>query len=382
MKTTYIILTLSKNLVYLDGNGFPVKTLPVQDYVSLIGGKLSDLMDTVDINKDSLDDLGARVDTLESNAGMSPIYPTMVEPDLMGDSNDYEVPVILHELIGQFLDEKDVLGTPESLTSAIDTQPDDLASTARLDGPGTYGSIPGWVNTPNTIADSLKNMWLVIGNLVTGTANIKELTAVSCRDVQIDYVVVLSDNGQTVTVYFNSYCSIPDGFTDDGSIMHITDENGNTYQVNVDVINYATNIGGFEIDLSGTPLNTALDYTFRLKASLTNDTITCGKDVIKSVTNNASLCPSITTVPGSGSITFVMNVPLTANVTYKLVLYDNEASPVVDVETKEYANPASSIISGAFTGLSGDHSYYITPIVLIGGVVYETCTPIVVTTLP
>jgi hypothetical protein len=375
------LLQVASNLVYEDGNGFPVTQLEIAPYVNLIGGKLSETIGDVEELQTVSEDYGERITDLENrDYGTSPV--NIQVPDIMGDNNPHTTNEVVIELADQFVELRDVTGTPENLSSGIDQQPDTLASSDALSQGGPMSGYTNWVDNPTTVGDTLTNMWITIQDMRAEVASLKTSTAVNCSDVSINYTVVLSNNGKNASVYFAAYSTIPNGFEDcdSPSIMTVTDSNGGTQEYSFWLVETITANTPLELNLDGTPLNTALDYTFELNGCVTNGTLTCEKQIIKQVENNASLCPEIATVAGSTTISYTMQVDLIDNVNYVLDLFDATTSPASLVATKEHTNPGTTIISDGFSGLTPSNAYYILPKVIPSGGDTETCPQINIST--
>lgn len=374
-------LQVAQGLVYTDSNGFPVTSLDVPQYVSLIGSNLSQTMSDVNTLQTDVATISDRVDQLETDLGSSPYIEEITVPDIMGDNNPHTIAETVIELSNQFVEVVDSLGTPEGLSASVAMQPVNLASEPALNQSGTMTGYANWVDSPQTVADTLTNMWITILDIRGAVESIQTLTAQSCSDIQLNFTVILSDNGATARLYFGSYCIIPTGFEDceSGSFITITDTEGNTHNAVVNVTTQAATNSPLELNLSGTGLNTTSDYTFQLNACLTNDTLTCEKVVIKQVKNDASLCPQLTTIPASTSISYVLQIP-TTTVDYRVVLLSAETSPVTVITTNNHNNPSSLYISDMFTGLTPGTTYRIGTYVVVDGEEIESCQLVEVTT--
>jgi len=99
-------------------------------------------------------------------------------------------------------------GTPEELTAAIARDCPNLGDLPRLTNTGTMKDIPGWVDTPYSIADSMTNLWLTICDIRSAINNLQLGCCVDspCLSFDIGYTLVF--NPTDLTVVFSGSSTI------------------------------------------------------------------------------------------------------------------------------------------------------------------------------
>jgi hypothetical protein len=165
-----------------------------------------------------------------------------------------------------------------------------------------FASTPGWNLTPANLAQSINNLWLVTCSLLGRVTAIEDTCcAVDCSDVKIGFSAIVNTTGDGITLRFTAGAgtSIPNGFTDAGSVLTITDALGNVEDFNVEI----TNNGTEEI------IVTALDLAagaleLNLSAKLSNGSMTCEKCINKTMASGGcAVCEiSATGVDGASAV--------------------------------------------------------------------------------
>jgi hypothetical protein len=243
------------------------------------------------------------------------------------------------------------------MTAAIAAQPAGLAASAALSVSGTMSGIPGWVVNPALLSDSETNQWLTIADMRAAVLALQQRTAITCQDIAVAFLPVLSNNGQVATLYFQGYTFLPAGFSDTngaGCLLTISDVDGNTYKQRIIIAAAATG-NPVTLQLAGTNLLPTSNYTFELDASITNGTLTCVKSVIHTVANTASVCPVLTVTPVITTANVYFTPPITGNVTYTLTLLDATGNTVL--ASQAFTPNTSGVISASFNALTASTTY-------------------------
>lgn len=97
------------------------------------------------------------------------------------------------------------LGTSEEIVEAVSKQCPDLSLSDRLAAGGQMTDLPGWVDTPVTLADSLGNLWLTVCDMRSAVSSVLSGCCFSlCNFLEFGYDLVWHPSGEYVDVVFNS----------------------------------------------------------------------------------------------------------------------------------------------------------------------------------
>jgi hypothetical protein len=96
------------------------------------------------------------------NAAAQLVTPTCTSTN---PSQQIDVATALENLEAVYCLFKNYTGSTSELVSAINRMCPDLTNTKRLTGTGLMSSIPGWILSPATLAESMQNLWLTICDL-------------------------------------------------------------------------------------------------------------------------------------------------------------------------------------------------------------------------
>lgn len=374
------IVILPIGLRYTDPGGDLVTQLPLDDYLQLVGNHIVTLIGEVDDLTSAIDDLTARVTTIENNLPTYVPVPEISMPGIMPDSELYPLQDVLTELALQFIDLRNATGTPTALSTAITYQGGTLKDEQQLSGVNLMKELSGWVEEPTTVADSITNMWLTILDMRAAMVSCLIPTgSVTCDDVVIGFTAVVNPTGNFVTLNFLT-SDVPAGFFDQnplGSILNITDAAGHSWFTRVNVSLLASSVTGIQINLANTSINANLDLTFDLTTVVTNNQITCTKYTTVTTTTSVNACTSVTFVPASTSISWSFNPVVTENIVYALSISGGSLSPLV----RSYTNP-SSVVSDVLSGLTADTTYTFVLRYTLTGESSVICSTYTITTLP
>lgn len=276
-------LTLPSCLQYTNAQGQSVTSLTHSNYSLTLATKICDIYSTVTSHTSQISALGTRVTTLENATGVE--LPTLSVQCLTGSSALVSLDTAIDTVADELCALKGVLGTNTAITSAAAKQCTSLGTLPSLSQVGTMSSISGWKSTVTTLSDSINNLWLTVCDMRGVISDLKATVAtVDCTSVIIDFTVATNTNRDQVTINFNGLTSIPTGFTECsqlGSKLTIKDSAGNTYNGYIGVVANKTNASGVAISLSGSGLNTALNYTVSVEACVAKNGQSCTKTVSK-----------------------------------------------------------------------------------------------------
>lgn len=386
------IVTVAPCFYFVNQLGDTISTMTLTDYVTAIGNKICQLVSQIDT-------LGARVGVLEGETAINGARILTLEDEiasavvtlptscLLGPAPEGGWPIgtVVQNLETEFCQLKQATGTPIALLQAIQQQCANMDNLKTLTNrTSNYGSIPGWVTAANyfTVADSLNNLWLTVCDIRAAVENIlKTCCCTDCDDVDVSFTSTLT--GSTLNLFFNG--SFPAGMTDcfpSGNLITITDTDGGTYVTYVEVVNNTP--GSASINLSGTPVNTALNLTITIQGCWNRPApgSDCGglrcERVLTYILVNTAPCPTLVLTPGATTIDYSFTNNVNGPVTYDVKLY---TLGNVFVASQTHANPVYlSTVSGQFTGLTPSTNYYVVVTATVNGNT-TTCPQAFVTTL-
>jgi hypothetical protein len=311
-------LQVAKNLRFLDGAGIPVTELlpigmvgttvndtPVTGYISRIGAVLSDQIDLYNNVDVTLNNYGADIATLQADVIALQISGTTI-PSVNGQCINGNAPILITDavdyLISEHCDYVPVLGSVNDLNLAIAAEnPATLNTEPAFSQNSVMAGLTGWETSPITVADSLKNIWLAYLDARDGISTALAAVTPTCSQVIVDFLPTYNAASGLFNFFANGYSFIPTGYTNNGSLLVITDNVGGTYTTLFDIVSYSqAGAGPLTIGISGTPLSTSVSsYTVELSSNVQNSSIglTCSKTVIKETTvsggTGTNCCPII-----------------------------------------------------------------------------------------
>lgn len=194
-------------------------------------------------------------------------------------------------IANELCDLEGATGDSSDIASALAQTPGDLNS--------EFGLITGWILAPANWSENYNNMILEVENLRQRIIFMEEnCCAASCEDIKLGFTAIFNEDGDGIIIKFTAGAGtiIPTGFVDDGSIITVTDIDGNTSEGVIDIVeNFNDNLE-YEISVSGLNLTDTLDVD--ITAKIGNTAIHCEKCLHKTVkSNNCGYC----TITASGS---------------------------------------------------------------------------------
>jgi len=148
-----------------------------------------------------------------------------------------------------------------------------------------------YLSATNLAQDNF-NQWSVICDII-GRLKARENSACclpSCKDIKLGYKLIYDGESNVYTITFNSAygTSIPDGWTDTGSILQVTDSKGVVSSFELEI----TNDYSFDIDLSGLDTTKIISLSIRSVFVHTSG-LTCSEclsDFLPAVPSDCSFC--------------------------------------------------------------------------------------------
>ena len=383
IKQNLPVMTLPACLVYNDPSGNPVTQLRLDDFTLLIANKVCDILVAIVYIETTLTNYNTRISILEAcvlpcsgAAAETQVVPTCIIN--VGQLTD--VSVLLLALEARFCALETAVGLPAAINAAISQGSCILSTTTTLADPSvSYGSIPGWNNTPINLAQSTQNIWAVLCDMYEAVSSIQTNCCPSgCENVTFGYNTsnVLSGEGTIAGLNFNFQNTtgngsvIPATFNDcaGSTIITITDSLNVSVTSTVSVSSLQNSASGVTISLPG--LNTYGGLTTSVAFCVTDGRDTCNDTIVKSV-DGVIPCPLpvISSITSTGATVTFSNM-LGVTPVYIIDILNTTTSVLAATFTQNSPGPT---VTHAFTGLVAGTNYTTRITIQVGGVT-KVCT--------
>jgi hypothetical protein len=387
-KYTLPIMTLPSCLVYDDSSGNPVTQLRLDDFTLLIANKVCEILVAIVYIETTLNNYNTRITVLEACVlpCTGAVAETQVVPTcIINVGNLTDISVLLLALEVRFCALETAVGLPAAINAAISQGSCILSTTTTLANPSvSYGSIPGWNNTPVNLAQSTQNIWAVLCDMYEAISSIQTNCCPSgCASVTFGYNTtnVLTSEGTISGINFNFQNTtgtgsvIPATFNDcaGSTIVTVRDSNNVAVTSTVSVSALQNSAGGVTISLPG--LNTYGPLTTTVAFCVTDGRDTCNDTIVKSVAGVIP-CPTpvMTEITQTGATVTFTNM-LGPSAVYIIDILDATTNIVAATFTQNSPGPT---VTKAFTGLVAGTAYKTRVTVQIGGQT-QVCTTQIVT---
>jgi hypothetical protein len=192
------------NLRYNDANGDPVTSLYPLDYLTLVGQDLNTVYANITNINSTLSIQAGQITSLQQAVStIPPVYNTpTISGQCLNSNTTQPIDTVLSLLVTAWCNFIAIAGGNTALNSAIAKQCPNLNSDIAFAG-GQMAAITGWIASPQTLADSLTNLWLTVCDARTGIKNVQNfvlacpsLTAstVSTTSVQFTLFPYVTEN--------------------------------------------------------------------------------------------------------------------------------------------------------------------------------------------
>ncbi len=303
-------LQVAKNLRFDDPNGIPVTQMlpigmngnvvadsPTTGYISRIGAVLSQQIDlyaqvsaTLQEYAQDISDLDARVDALELSGTTIPV----IQGGCFSGDALAPITTVTESIVTTLCEYMDVWGTASALTEAILAEgATALNAMPAFSQASAMAGLSGWVTDPETIADTINNLWKSYLDARTALQLTIDIITPTCSQAIVDFAahyVLSPPSNSGFFVYFSGYSFIPNVYSDNGSTITITDGVGGVYTTAIDIV--ARSQPGADplfVGISGTPLSTAVsNYQVTLSSNILSSSNSCTKVVIHNTNSSSS----------------------------------------------------------------------------------------------
>lgn len=380
---TLPIMTLPACLVYNDPSGNPVTQLRLDLFTTLIANKVCDILTTIVYIQTTLTNHNTRLNVLEAcvlPCSGATVEKKVVPTCIINVGVLTDVSVLLLALEVRFCALETAVGLPAAINAAISQGACILSTTTTLADPTvSYGSIPGWNNTPVNLAQSTQNIWAVLCDMYTAVSNIQLNCCPSgCNLVTFGYNTsnVLASNGTISGINFNFQNTtgtgsvIPATFNDcaGSTIITVRDSLNVAVTSTVSVAALQNSAGGVTISLPGLNIYGAL--TTSIAFCVTDGRDTCNDTIVKSI-DGIVPCPTLVAsaiASEEATITFTNSLGLTP--VYIINIRNTTTNILAATYTQNSPGPT---VTHNFTGLVAGTNYTASVTIQVGGVT-KVCT--------
>lgn len=361
---------------YTNQYGDQVTTMPMQDYVTAIGNRVSTQVGQIQAIQSTLAQQDARITSLENAPA-----PTFTMPQIVQDGALVNMDVALQTLSSEFSQLQNATGDPNTIYTNMQKVDGNLSNASSLATPGaTMGSLPGWTVNPSNQAESFGNMWKTILDMRNAVQNlINNYVPNICSTISISLVAVYDSATNQVILYFTG--TIPTDFANTvpgGTVFTISDMFGNSTTSLIDIQTVINNVSGYVIPLAGTRLNTAANLIVSATPSYNSRSTgsQCVSTLEFTIVNTAA-CPAVTYIPTNNSIEYAFT---TESGTRTYVVELSTSGSGIPPTTQTFTTTGVQNITSVFAGLTPVTDYTVRITVTVNGVA-TVCPITAVTTL-
>lgn len=371
---TDTVISVAPCFYYTNELGDQVTTMTVGQYATAIGNRLCALENRVLAIETTTASNSSRIGEIQAQVDAIPLdnHPTII-PVCVLPSVPTDQTLVLQALESQYCELVSATGSATQIYAAILKQCTNLGNESVLGGgTGTMGSIPGWDATLLNMAAAMNNIWLTVCDMRAAIKNIQTNCCPSgCSGVSIAMTAIV--NGSDLVVFLTG--TIPTGFVNcagAGSLVNISDDNGNSFTAYIDMVTFLNNPSGYTISMAATPINLSSNIHVNMEEACVMDPATGSvcKSCLEYTVVNVVNCPAMTYLPDTQSIDYT-GVSLPGTNSYEVQLWNSLGTVMVATQTQLITSPAP--ITGTFSSLTINTSYRLRVIVTTASGSVTTC---------
>lgn len=298
-----LVIILPQSLQYVDsGTDTVVTELPLVSFLNLVGSKTGSLLNTRTQQNTAVEVIQTTLTQLEGllNGEADPInvFPQYVNT---GDPGDVmEITAAFAALETAFGELRNATGTTTAIGQAVSAQIAGLDTLPRLNGAGAMSTIPGWIVSPQTAADAIKNLWLTVGDMrASYIAVLENQLAPDASQIILDFTLVFTED-RTDADFKTTGTIIPYGWVvAEGATLELVDGEAHTYTVPIaDIIAFTRNGSTSTLNLQANGLTVTSDIT----ATLTGSFVTADGSIFATKTKVKTFISPCATAPATGLV--------------------------------------------------------------------------------
>ena len=371
------VVTVAEPFYYVNQYGDTVTTMTVTEYAVAIGNKVATHISQIAAIQQALVSQSQRITVLENAPAPTLELPTIIPTGILPKTAT-AIDDVLTVLEAQFVQLRNATGTPNEIYTNIQKQPSINSANSLANPSATMSSLPGWSSTVTNEAASVGNIWIAINDIRVAVQNlIATYLPSECNNISLVINASFSEN--VVTLYITG--NVPSYFNNTipaGTPFRFEDTLGNSYVININILNIINNPSGFQVDLTNTSINKASNITITAEPSFTstNTGSECQSILLYTIINQAA-CPSVTYVPTSSTIGFSFNSESGSRI-YTVNLYTQLSEEPIASQT--ITTNEVTTVTGTFSDLTSNTAYTARVIVVVNGI-ETTCELTAITTL-
>lgn len=358
------VVTLPPCLWYNDPvTGNPIKALPLDQYAAYLAGKICNILTSISIINQTILDIESRLVILENC--VLPCSPSTGETQVISQciipgGQLVNVSTLLLGLESAFCNLQNATGDPATISQTINQQCL-FGSSQRLSGLGTYAGVSGWQASPSTLAQSVRNIWIILCDMYAAVTDIKDNCCnTGCDAVQFGFTYNVVNDGFGVPTSLNlnfTSSNIPAAYNDCGgsTTLTITDSGGNSITQAINVKSLSTNPAGVTIALTG--LNVYQSLFVVINFCVTDGINLCSESSTQIVPLQIPCPVSYTITPTTNTVAVSFLNGLGPGVVYVIKVTDTTTNVLAGSFT---VNTPGSSVSHTFTGLAVGTTYTVT----------------------
>ncbi len=167
-------------LQYTDNLGNNVISLPIKDYVILIGNRICTILTSIANLQTQINSLDVRVTNLENNRTDGSSSTFNVTSQCLSASS-VSLQEYINLLDAAFCELQTLSGTtPQYISASSVAQCVTTNSIQMANPPSLIGSYPLWIPSPETAFQQIQNLWVAICDIRTGITNIQTQLETCC----------------------------------------------------------------------------------------------------------------------------------------------------------------------------------------------------------
>jgi len=378
------IVQLPACLYYNDPlTGNPVTALQLDQYAAYLASKICNILTSISIINQTILDIESRLVILENC--VLPCSPSGGETQVISQciipgGLPVNVSTLLLGLESSFCNLQNATGTPAIISQTINQQCL-YGSSQKLSGTGTYAGVSGWQASPSTLAQSVRNIWIILCDMYAAITDIKDNCCdTGCDSIQFGFTYNVVNDGFGVPTSLNlnfTSSNIPAAYNDCGgsTTITITDSGGNTITQVANIKALSTNPTGVTIALAG--LNVYQSLFVAINFCVTDGINLCSESSTQIVPLQIPCPVSYTITPTTNTVAVSFLNGLGSGVSYVVKVTDTTTSALAGSYT---VNSPGGSVSHTFTGLAVGTTYTVT-VDIVSGTTTRICNAGTFTTL-
>lgn len=359
--TTLPDVALPPCLQFVDGLGNPVTALRLDLYAAYLANKICDILSSISIIQNTLSNHESRIVTLENCVlpctPSTPLEVQVLPQCVLSSTTLVNLSTLTLAIESAFCNFRSSVGTVPQLSAAI-AQQCVFGTSPTLSTSGTYGSLSGWQNTSSTLAQAVRNLWIVTCDMYSAVTDIKaNCCTTGCASVTFAYTysIVTDGFGVPTDVVLNfTGSSIPTTYNDCGTstLISIKDSNGSVITTTANISSLQFTPGGLSISLTGLNVTSSISVTVNFCA--TDGVNSCSEKMTQIIPLQIPCPTGVVTTPGINNVGVSFANGLGTTPIYTIQIVDATTSVVAATSIVTLPGPSVNV---NLSGLASFTSY-------------------------